>query len=245
MKTVLRTIALSLTFVAPALSQPGPGPRRGPMSIDAIIDARRALKLTPRQLTQLDSIERSHYAQRESMRARFMAKRDSMCGKQEECRLSEGQAAALRDWRRSQFSEVDMLRRDSLSRARVMSILDSTQRRMLTERPRGRMASARSMERRSAEGRAMMRRYDRMGPRFRPEMAPGFRSPRGRVEMGPDRMGMRRGPMGPGRGFDDRRGRIREFPPEIEDRPRRVPPRGRRPGDDEMPDTLTEMVRLP
>ena len=97
MSHVIRNIALALgaaVCVVPSLlaAQPAQGPRgamrpsmdrqagrmQRPGAISRLLDARRQLDLTPRQVAQLDSIERIQFAERKAFAERMRPARDSM-----------------------------------------------------------------------------------------------------------------------------------------------------------------------
>jgi hypothetical protein len=227
--TALAAAAL-LTFDAGAQPRRSGDPRG---SVSDIINSRRLLDLTPRQLTQLDSIERTQFRARSEMRNRLETRRDSLCANRRPCVLSREERAAFQDWADSQRPRrADMLRNDSLTRDRVLSVLDSTQRSRLSDlRPRragGRemrqgpgMGERRGMremrgprgmrDMRQMRGTRELRRREMRDPRFSPGRN-GF-APRRQMEMRRPMSPRLQGPDGPGfagppafnrRGFEDR-----------------------------------------
>lgn len=149
------TAAFALALPAIAGAQ-RPEPRELPRA-DAtrIIGLRRQLDLTPRQLTQLDSIERVTHAERranaEQMRTRMVARRDSMRPRNDSLRRARMEAM------RPQMEQ--MRRRDSTSRAAAERVLNDAQRQQLREiqaEERGRQRGMR--EARGGQGRGQMRR---------------------------------------------------------------------------------------
>ena len=95
MRTQLKTLALAGLLLAPAVAMAqapggrgaprgpggtGAGPRgeMPPSAVTHILNARRALDLTPRQVAQLDSMERSLWAERAQLRAQMEPQRDSL-----------------------------------------------------------------------------------------------------------------------------------------------------------------------
>jgi len=135
MRTQLKTLALAGLLFAPALvlaqapggrgapraqgapGAPGAGPRGAmpPSAVTQILNARRQLDLTPRQVAQLDSMERVLWTERERLRAQMMpARRDSVRSDM------RPQMQALRQ-------------RDSTTRVAAERILTDTQRGKLRE----------------------------------------------------------------------------------------------------------------
>jgi len=98
MRTQLKTLALAGLLIAPtmvlaqapggrgaprapgAAGAPGAGPRGAmpPSAVTQILNARRQLDLTPRQVVQLDSMERVLWTEREKLRAQAEPQRDSL-----------------------------------------------------------------------------------------------------------------------------------------------------------------------
>jgi hypothetical protein len=168
-------------------------PRGGAGSLaTALIDARRDLNLTPRQIVALDSIERTAIAERRRTADALTARRDSLCANRRPCALSREERLQLMGGaNRIGTNITERLKTDSLRRARILGMLDTTQRRMV-DRMRDRRDDVGPGERR------MIRRggMGGVGPRgFRGRgFGPGVRGPRGRM-MGPWNDG-----FGPGRG---------------------------------------------
>jgi hypothetical protein len=140
-------------------------------SATELLERRRDLDLTPRQVARLDSIEREQFSARRAMRERMMQVQDSICANRRPCVLTpeEGQRfRAQREEMRPQREQ--MMRADSAARSRAYAILDSTQ--------RTRLQSAR--EQRVMRQRASMMRnrmVDPRGPRdqgFRRDGMRGF-----------------------------------------------------------------------
>ena len=203
-----------------------------------LIDARRELNLTPRQLVALDSLERAEFAQRKQVMETMRLRRDSLCDKRDPCELTREERQQFLGGPTAIEKRIgDRLRTDSVRRARIMGMLDSTQRRLADrlESSQGRFGRMDSR----INGRS--RRFLREGPmhdfgpwshfradyRFRGwDGPPGFRD--GRDRMREDRWRDNRddfGPredrrMGPGSGWDDRGG---------------PPPRRRPRGEDQSP----------
>jgi hypothetical protein len=187
--SAVAALAVAALLVSDAEAQsPRGAPGRGG-SVSDIINSRRLLDLTPRQLAQLDSIERDQYRSRNDLRDRMMSRRDSLCANRRPCVLSREERAAFSDWANSQRPRrADMLRNDSLTRNRVMSVLDSAQRSRLSDL-RSRGSGGREMQGlRERRGMREMRMRERGGAR---EMrgSRGMREQRGRPGMrGPQRI---------------------------------------------------------
>lgn len=165
MKQAIRRLTITVgalgALVVPALAgaqQPQPrgagaagsrvGMQRDLPSADAtrILNLRRVLDLTPRQVTQLDSIERVQVAARRATGEQLRARRDSMGaqGPQRAQRAQRAQGAQMRQG----------MMRDSAGRAAMRdSMRDSMQARMQAMRPQ--MEEAR---RRDSVGRAAAER---------------------------------------------------------------------------------------
>ncbi|MBV6519922.1 MAG: hypothetical protein MNPFHGCM_00025 [Gemmatimonadaceae bacterium] len=96
-----------------------------------LIEARRELNLTPRQLVALDSIERAEFAQRRDMAERMRARRDSLCRNRQPCELTREERQQLMGGPTAVQERIgDRLRADSVRRTQIMGMLDSTQRRL-------------------------------------------------------------------------------------------------------------------
>jgi hypothetical protein len=167
----------------------GPGP--GINSVAPIIDLRRELNLTSRQLVRLDSIERTLVDRNQVLHARVRSRLDSLRPKGSITGEEEIQ------WRRTEGDSLRALHRlmvqnDSVARGAAMAILTDSQRVQVRERiaeRRGFMAGSRRA------GRGMRRppQFDDTMPEMR----------RGRMGMsGPGGgMGIGMGPRGPGGGM--------------------------------------------
>ncbi|MBC7894476.1 MAG: hypothetical protein H7066_03630, partial [Cytophagaceae bacterium] len=130
-----RTLLAAAVLGLPLLSIEAQGRRRPvqgsggapPISATELLDARRELDLTPRQVARLDSIERSEVSQRRSFMQQMQKQRDSVCASRNPCRLSDEERQSFRN--RMGGNGMDAFRRsDSLSRSFAFSVLDSTQR---------------------------------------------------------------------------------------------------------------------
>jgi hypothetical protein len=136
--------------------------QRTPSATD-LIARRRALELTPQQLTRLDAIEREQYSARQAMRERMLQLQDSVCANRRPCVLTPEEGQRFRAQREQmQPQREQMLRADSAARAQAYAVLDGSQ--------RERLQSMR--EQRAVRDRAVMRERmaERRGPR-----AMGFR----------------------------------------------------------------------
>jgi hypothetical protein len=196
-----------LALPAGLQAQRGAGPRRGGgmgNPVAPLIDMRRELNLSARQLTQLDSIERTLLARNRTVRERLQARMDTTMRAGRGQQLTDEQRTVMRarmDSMRVVRSEI--VRNDSTARAAALRVLTDSQRTQV---------QLRQAERRGfAAGRAAAQRGQRG---FRGGDRPGVR--RQAQPMGPrNRMGMRGGAvvrppaggMGPGqRGFQGQRG---------------------------------------
>lgn len=199
-----------LALPAGLQAQRGAGPRRGGgmgNPVAPLIEMRRELNLSARQLTQLDSIERSLLARNRTIRERLQSGRDTTMRPRMRQQMTDSQRTAMRarmaargDSMRAVRSEI--VRNDSTARAAAMRVLTDSQRTQV---------QLRQAERRGfAAGRAAAQRGQRG---VRGGDRPGMR--RQAQPMGPrNRMGMRGGTvrppaggMGPGqRGFQGQRG---------------------------------------
>jgi hypothetical protein len=148
-------------------------------SASELLDRRRALDLSPRQVARLDSIERVQFSQRRAMGEQMRKQRDSVCADRNPCVLTPEE----RDRFRAQQEQLrpqreQMMRGDSLSRAQAYAVLDSTQRSRLQT-----MREQRVMRQRAAfqQDRMQRGRVPRAG--FRRDGMRGFE--RSRVERGP------------------------------------------------------------
>jgi Spy/CpxP family protein refolding chaperone len=216
----------------------GRGGRMGPGGnpVAPLIDMRRELNLSARQLTQLDSIERTLAKRNESLRNRMRTRLDSIRPRTRQ----SGEAEIQRF--RAESDSVRALRQlisrnDSTARVAAMNVLSDSQRVRVTER----MAERRGFERGRMStmqrdgGRALRGRQGQQG--FGPRMRRG-QGGRGRGMVGPEfrpRGGMR-APDG-FRGLDNRgmpgapMRRFRRPPGDIRPDSLAVAPRRGQPGD--------------
>lgn len=199
MRTQLKTLALAGLLLAPAvlMAQPpggrgaprGPGgPGAGPLremppsAVTQILNARRALDLTPRQVAQLDSMERVLWAEGAKLRAQVAPQRDSLrtsMRQQMERGARQPQDSAVRATMRRE-AEARMARiRPQMQALRQR---DSTTRvaaeRLLTDVQRGKLREL------QAERRGYERARRDVGPRG--GMRPGMRERRARRPQYPE-----------------------------------------------------------
>jgi hypothetical protein len=171
MRIKLQTLALTglfLTTPALLMSQaPGRGamPRapmaaRGempPAGATVLLNARRQLDLTPRQVAQLDSIERAQWVERERMRTQMRPAQDSMRAQMRE-RIQRGerpaQDPAAREAMRAEMQRrmeaqrpmmQQMRQRDSVARAAAQRVLTDAQRQQVREMQAERRGYARGV----------------------------------------------------------------------------------------------------
>lgn len=178
------TLALgsaALAFPVAAVAQPGTPARRpmpaaigaqgaqggrGPeMDVTALLNARRQLDLTPRQVAQLDSIERSLFAERRLVETRMRAIGDSTRaarGAGDRPMMNRDSAMARRETMRPQMEQ--MRRRDSTSRSAAQRVLSETQRQQVREMQAEERGRQRGMREARQGGRQGSRRGVR-GPR--------------------------------------------------------------------------------
>lgn len=171
-------ILLVAMFPAVALAQRGTGPRRTGNPVAPIIDLRRELNLTSRQLVQLDSIERTLLEQNRAVQAQIRSRMDSAPPRRMDRSLTEEQRAQMREQMRARMDSLRPLRQqiarnDSLARERAMAVLTDSQRVRVREW---------QAERRGFERGRMSARRGIDGPRAGFRRTPGsrFRPPRGR-----------------------------------------------------------------
>jgi hypothetical protein len=218
-----RTLLAATVLALPLLSAGAQGRRRPtpapggapPISATELLDARRELDLSPRQVARLDSIERSQFAQRRTLMQQMQRQRDSVCANRTPCRLSDEERESFR----GRLGSESFRRSDSLGRSLAFSVLDSTQRgrvqgwrqgqrrAMMSQGRMGRDMGPRGMGRGFREQGARRPRgpqFQGMGPRGYREMDRGFGPRMRRPRMAPDDMGpgfrgrgMRRGEQGP------------------------------------------------
>jgi hypothetical protein len=173
----------------------GPG-RAGGNPVAPLIDMRRELNLSSRQLAQLDSIERTLLQRNESLRGRLRARLDSVQPRrrpssEEEIAAFRAEGDSMRALRRV------IVRNDSVARAGAMAVLTDSQR----VRVRERMAERRGF----AAGRMSMMRGGQRGLRQEQMGRPGMRQGGMGGRMGMAGPGMRaRGRMGGPDGFGPR-----------------------------------------
>lgn len=146
-------------------AQRGRGPGAGRNPVAPLIDLRRELNLTPRQLVQLDSIERALIENNRALMTQSRGRTDSLPRMRRGQSLTEEQRAELRaqfQARRDSMRAVrsEIARNDSTARARAMAVLTDSQRVQVREWE--------AEQRGFARGRAM---------RQRPGLNRGFRGP--------------------------------------------------------------------
>jgi hypothetical protein len=181
----------------------GGGPGGNPVA--PLIDMRRDLNLTSRQLTQLDSIERTLIQRNQTVRERMRTRLDSLRPRTRESGEAEIQRFRAESDSIRALRQV-MARNDSTARAAAMNVLTDSQRVRVRERMaerRGFEAGRMSTMRGGARGMRGRQGQQGVGPRMRqsPGMGRGEMQgqgfgPRGGVMRGPDGFGPRR--------FDDR-----------------------------------------
>ncbi len=134
-------VAAAIALPGLALAQPSappmpPSPDAPPAGVTHILNARRVLDLTARQLVQLDSLERLQYAERRVVQERMRVQRDSMEQRRGELRGQSRDSIrtamqARMEAMRPQMEQVR--RRDSVSMAAAERILTEPQRQKLRE----------------------------------------------------------------------------------------------------------------
>lgn len=217
-------------FVAPALAsaQGGrgapAGPARGdgtvgrgvgPGGVTRLLNARRQLELTSRQVAQLDSLERLQYAERRAFQERMRPVRDSVAQRARTGALTpafrdsmQAQARARREAARPQMEQ--MRKRDSSLSAAAERVLNDTQRQKVREM----QAERRGFERGMRAGRGQRGGTPQAGQRGGIQGGRGgMRGPQGGRQggqFGPQ--GGVRGPQGPG-GMGGRGGMPPRRPP--------------------------------
>lgn len=179
MRTTIRSLVITGLLVgattvagAQAPARQGP-PADRPMprgaGITEILNARRALDLTPRQVAQLDSIERTLWAERQKTQAAMRERQEGMRQEMRQ-RIERGERPgadpAARDSLRASMQarmqemrpQMEQLRRrDSTARAAADRILNDTQRQKLREMDAERRGFERGMRAGRAGGRGDMR----------------------------------------------------------------------------------------
>lgn len=190
------TLATLLTGIGTvAIAQQAPGTPRGAGNppaagravapragggVTAILNARRTLELTPRQVAQLDSIERGLHAERQRVTAAMRPALDSMrqrvrtegpprdpAQRQQLQQQAEQRRAAMRP----QMEQLRM--RDSSATAAAERLLNDTQRGKWREMQAERRGFARGMRAGRGGARGPQARGQRPGPR--PDQRQGLR----------------------------------------------------------------------
>jgi hypothetical protein len=134
--------------------------------VSRILNARRALDLTPRQVAQLDSIERAQFAARRADQERMRQMRDTLTGNVRQRAASGASRDSLRAQMQARMEAVrpqmeQMRRRDSTARAAAERVLTDPQRQQL----RVMQAEARGYQRGIREGRGARGAAPRQGAR--------------------------------------------------------------------------------
>jgi hypothetical protein len=205
------------------------GPRRAELpgaDVTALLNARRQLDLTPRQVAQLDSLERIQHAERSKFQESMRARRDSAMQRQRAVRAQGGAPGAgagaspmsrdslrarmqaqVRTERAALQPQLDqMRRRDSTFRMAADRVLNDTQRQKVREMQAERRGYERGLrERRGGQaGRGAIRdgRDGRDGRAGRAAVR-GGQGARGGMRPAPNAgprppMGPERGPVPPG-----------------------------------------------
>ncbi len=163
----------SARTAAPRQERAAPPQGRGerPVGVTQILNARRVLDLTPRQVVQLDSIERTVYAQRKAAMDQMRVRRDSIRAKapaaQDRQAMRDSARASARARMEAMRPQMEQVRqRDSTAGAAALRVLTDAQRQQLRElqaERRGRMAGMR--EARGMRGRDGARPRGGMRPR--------------------------------------------------------------------------------
>lgn len=177
----------------------GPGGRGNPVA--PLIEMRRQLNLSTRQLVQLDSIERSLLQNNRDLQERLRSRMDSLRPERPVRAMTDSQRVQMRSQRRAEMqARMDSLRplreqiarNDSTARARAMAVLTDSQRVQVREW----QAEQRGFQRGMAARRGPAPRPGFRGapPAQRNRMLPG--TPRGR---GMQPMPRRRPPGGEAR----------------------------------------------
>jgi hypothetical protein len=196
-------VGLALLAVPVAVqSQRGMGPRQGMgvgNPVAPLIEMRRELNLSTRQLVQLDSIERALFERNRTIRERMRSRTDSVRPRMREMTDEQRQTMRARaDSMRALRQQV--VRNDSTARAAAMRVLTDSQR----TRVQVRQAERRGfLQGRAAAG--ARRGFQQGGGRARPgvrPMQPG--RPGGRLGGGGAGVRPRGGPPAAGMGFGPR-----------------------------------------
>lgn len=166
-------LALTATAATAASAQPGTmrraparpdAPATRPLGVTEILNARRALELTPRQVAQLDSIERTMFAERQRTQAAMQEQRGRMQTEMRQ-RVERGERPAataagrdsLRNAMRQRMEALrpqmeQMRQRDSVSRSAAERVLNDTQRQKVREMQAERRGYERAMRQPGARG---------------------------------------------------------------------------------------------
>ena len=199
------------------------GPRRADLpgaEVTALLNARRQLDLTPRQVAQLDSLERIQHAERSKFQESMRVRRDSAMQRQRAARAPGGApggapgATVPRDSMRARMQgqmqaeraalqpQLDqMRRRDSTFRMAADRVLNDTQRQKVRELQAERRGYERGLRAgRGGQGGRGAMRDGRGGQGDRGAMRGGRGGQGGRDGMRPGPNVGPRGPMGPERG---------------------------------------------
>lgn len=129
--TVLPSVALAQRGMG--MRRPAPGAGRGGNPVAPLIDMRRELNLSSRQLMQLDSIERSLLQGNREVQERLRSRMDSLRPERPGRALTEDERAQMRASMRARMDSLRPLREqiarnDSTARARAMAVLTDSQR---------------------------------------------------------------------------------------------------------------------
>ncbi len=178
-------------------------------SASELLDRRRELDLTPRQVVRLDSIERTRFSERRAIREQMTRQIDSVCANRRPCVLTPEERGRFRTRMEEMRPQREqMMRGDSTARSQAYAVLDSTQRSRLQTMREQRVMRARGLRER---GMRMRNRMDVPRSRsFRREGMPRYERDRMQLERRQFERRMRRD-------FDEPRGRFRDM------RPRRAP----------------------
>lgn len=178
------------------------GPRRAELpgaEVTALLNARRQLDLTPRQVAQLDSLERIQHAERSKFQESMRVRRDSAMQRQRAATMPRDSMRArmqaqMQAERAALQPQLDqMRRRDSTFRMAADRVLNDTQRQKVRELQAERRGYERGLRAgRGGQGGRSAMRGGRGGQGGRDGMRPG-------PGAGPQRpMGPERGPVPPG-----------------------------------------------
>jgi hypothetical protein len=167
LRPTLLVAALVLPAVANAQGFNGSAGRRGILQgrnpAGTLIDARRELNLSTRQLVQLDSIERGLLERNREVATAIRARSDSLTGGKNLRELSTEERQALREKLETLRPLRDeIFRNDSVARVRAFSVLDSSQKSRASSLIRHRMRrdfAARRMQESDMRDRRDMRRF--------------------------------------------------------------------------------------